>query len=520
VTDAIEIPERFNAASFFLDRHLREGRGGRTAFRYAGRSVTYEDVARRANRFGNALRARGVDIEQRVMLALPDCPEFAEAFWGAVKIGAVPVPVHDTLHADEYAFLLGDSRASAAVVGEAAAPEVLAVRSRSRWLRTVITVGRARRGAVSYERMLERASSELEPADTTRDDVALWGYTSGSTGKPKAAVHLHHDLVYSAELVGRGIFGIGPDDVIFSISKLHFAYGLGNSLYFPAHVGAAALLVPERPDPLSIFTLIAAERPTHLLTVPTVYARLLQIEGAERRFDLSSLRLCVSSGEALPPALYHAWKSRFGHQLLDVVGSTEALHDFIANRPGHVRPGSSGLLVPGYEARLVDDQGRDVAPGTVGQLLIKGDSTAPYYWNRHEATKATMLGAWLRTGDMFYRDADGYFYFCGRGDDMLKVGGVWVAPAEVEACLMEHPAVLEAAVVGRLDGDGLAKPHAVCVLKDRVVASDELAAELRALVRGRLAGYKAPRSIEFVSELPKTTTGKIQRFRLRGSNVG
>ena len=510
----VTVPERFNAAAFFVDRHLAEGRGGRTAFRYAGRSVTYQEIGLRANRFGNALRARGVDIEQRVLLALPDRPELAEAFWGAMKIGAVPVPVSDTLSADAYGFLLNDSRARAVVVGDTAAGAILAVRKQCPWLSAVVVVGRPLRGGLAYERVLERASPELEAADTSRDDVALWGYTSGSTGQPKAAVHLHHDLVHAAELVGQGIFGIGPDDLVFSVSKIHFAFGLGNSLYFPARAGAAALLVPERLDPARIFDLIQQERPTLLFTVPTVYGRLLEVEGAERRWDLSSLRLSVSSGEALPAALFHAWTSRFGHELLDVVGSTEALHDFIANRPGHARPGSSGQVIPGYEARLVDDDGRPVAPGTVGQLLIKGDSTAPSYWNRHERTKATMLGEWLKTGDMFYADADGYFYFCGRSDDMLKVGGMWVAPAEVEASLMEHPAVLEAAVIGRDDGDGLTRPHAFCVLKQGA-GDDALRAELIDLVRTRLSGYKAPRSVDFVPDLPKTPTGKIQRFRLR-----
>jgi benzoate-CoA ligase family protein len=321
--------------------------------------------------------------------------------------------------------------------------------------------------------------------------------------------------VYAAELVGRGTFGIGPDDVIFSASKLHFAFGLGNSLYFPALVGAASLLVPERLEAERIFELIEAERPTVLFAVATVYRRLLQVAEAERRFDCSSLRLCVSSGEALPPVLFHGWKSRFGHELLDVLGSTEALHDYIANRPGEARPGSSGRIVPGYEARLVDDAGRPVAPGMVGQLLIKGDSTAPCYWNRHERTKATMLGEWLRTGDMFYADTDGYYYFCGRIDDMLKVGGMWVSPTEVEACLGEHAAIAEVAVIGRGDADGLTKPHAYCVLREGVAGTDALAAELRESVRARLGGYKSPRWIDFVEELPKTATGKIQRFALR-----
>jgi len=518
MTASVQIPERFNAADFFLDRHAREGRGGRTAFRYRGRAITYTEIALRASRFGNALLARGVDMEQRVLFALPDCPEFAEAFWGAMKIGAVPVPVSDALFAEDYAFLLNDSRARAVVAAAGAAREILAVRERCPHLAAVIAVGRTPRGALGYERLLERASPELAAADTSADDTALWLYTSGTTGRPKAAVHLHHDLLCAAELVGRGVFGIGPDDLIFSVSKLYFAFGLGNSLYFPALAGAASLLVPERPDPTRIFELIQAERPSALFTVPTVYTRLLQVESAERRFDLSSLRLCVSSGEALPAALSHAWKSRFGHELLDVVGSTEALHDFIANRPGRVRPGSSGELIPGFEARLVDDEDRPVLPGGVGHLLIKGDSTAPGYWNRHEQTKSTMLGEWLRTGDMFYQDTDGYFYFCGRADDMLKVGGMWVSPAEVEACLMEHPAVLEAAVIGRPDGDGLTRPHAFCVLKDGTAAGDAVADELRALVKKRLAGYKAPRWVDFVADLPKTATGKIQRFRLRATD--
>jgi benzoate-CoA ligase family protein len=515
--ESVHVPERFNAAAFFLDRHLHEGRGGRTAFRCGGRSVTYEEVGVRANRLGNALRSRGVEIEHRVLLALPDCPEFAETFWGAIKIGAVAVPVGDMLSSSDYALLLADSRARAVITSDAVAPKILAAREGCPWPSTVVVVGRARRGALVYERLLERASPELDPADTSRDDAALWGYTSGSTGRPKAAVHLHHDLVHAAVLVGQGIFEIGPDDLVFSVSKLHFAFGLGNALYFPASVGAASVLVPERPEPTRVFELIHAERPTLLFSVPTMYARLLQVEEAERRYDLSSLRLCISSGEALPAALFHAWKSRFGHELLDAVGSTEALHDFIANRPGRARPGSSGEVVPGWEARVVDDEDRPVAPGTVGHLLIKGDATAPCYWNRHERTKATMLGEWLRTGDMFYQDGDGYFYFCGRSDDMLKVAGQWVAPAEVEACLMEHPAVLEAAVVGCEDADGLTKPRAFCVLKTGAVPGDALAADLRLAVKRRLAGYKAPRWVDFVANLPKTPTGKIQRFRLRAA---
>lgn len=509
----MELPERFNAAAFFLDRHLAEGRGGRTAFRYRGRRVTYAEVAERARRAAGALAARGVQMEQRVLLALPDCPEFAEAFWGAIRLGAVPVPVNPALGAEDLAFYLEDSRARLVVADPAAAA---AIGSRHRGGRPpVLVVGPPAADGEAYESALSRAEAVAEPADTSRDDVALWLYTSGSTGRPKAAVHLQQAMAHAAERVGRGIFAIGEDALVVSASKLFFAFGLGNSLYFPALAGAAACLVPERLEPEALLGFVHAERPTHLFAVATVYSRLLQVPDAAGRFDLSSLRCCVSSGEALPPAVFHGWRERFGLELLDVVGSTEALHDYLANPPGAARAGSAGQVIPGFEARLVDEAGRQVLPGSVGQLWIKGGSTAAGYWNRRAQTQATMQGEWLRTGDMYYADTDGYFYFCGRGDDMLKVGGMWVSPVEVEACLTEHPAVLEAGVIGRRDGDGLVRAHAFCVLSPGAVAGPELTAELIAHVRGRLAGYKAPRWIDFVAALPRTPTGKLQRFALR-----
>jgi benzoate-CoA ligase family protein len=354
-----------------------------------------------------------------------------------------------------------------------------------------------------------------QAAATVREDPMYWGYTSGSTGRPKAAVHSHKDFLAAADLVGVGVFGLGPDDVTFSASKMYFAFGLGNTLYFPARVGAASVLIAERLDPQATLAAIAAERPTVFFAVATLYARMLQVADAERKYDLSSLRLCVSSGEALPPAVFDAWQARFGHVLHDVVGSTEALHDFIANRPGAVRRGASGQLVPGFEARLVDDAGQPVPSGTVGELLIKGEPTAPFYWNRLERTRATMLGPWLRTGDMFWQDADGYFYFAGRADDMFKVGGQWVSPAEVEARLVAHAAVVEAAVVGRIDADGLVVPHACVVLTAGTPPEPALAVELLAFVRAGLPAFKCPRAVEFVADLPKTATGKVQRFRLR-----
>jgi benzoate-CoA ligase len=509
------LPEPFNAADVFVDRHVTEGRAGRTAFRFAGRSITYGEVADRVARGAGALAEAGLEIEQRVLLALNDTPAFAAAFWGAARLGAVAVPVNTLMAAEEYAFLLNDSRARVAVVEAQVADRLLAVRDRCPWLRTVLVVGGGPPGVLDFDEALARAKPVAEAAPTCREDIVYWGYTSGSTGQPKAAVHSHKDFVAAADLVGVGVFGLGPDDLVFSASKLYFAFGLGNSLYFPARVGAAAVLVPERITPERAFEVIAAERPTIFLTVPTLYARMLEVRDAEGRFDLSSLRYGVSSGEALPPAVFDAWADRFGLELVEVVGSTEALHDFIANRPGEARRGASGKVIPGFEAKLVDDAGAPVPDGAVGHLLVKGEPTAPYYWNRLERTRRTMLGEWLRTGDMFRRDAEGWFYFEGRADDMLRVAGQWVSPAEVEALLVTHTAVLEAGVVGETNARGLTAPRAYVVLEAGVAASPALAAELRQLVRQRAAAYKVPGSVEFVADLPRTATGKIQRFRLR-----
>ena len=511
--------EPANAAAWFIDRHLVEGRGGRPAFRSAGSVVTYADLSGTVDRCAGALAALGVEMEHRVLLALDDTPAFAAAFWGAVKAGAVAVPVNTLASEAEYQFLLDDSRARVAVVEAAVAPRVLRARGRCPFLRHVVIVRPAAAptepGTHDLDALLAAATAFREPAPTCPDDAAYWGYTSGSTGRPKAAVHAHRDFRAAAELVGQGIFGIGPDDLTFSASKMYFAFGLGNSLYFPAHAGATSVLVPERLDAERAFDVIATERPTVFFAVATLYARMLAVPDAERRWDLSSLRFCVSSGEALPPAVFDAWSDRFGLELVDVVGSTETLHDFIANRPGEARRGAAGRVIPGFEARLVDDAGAPVPPGAEGHLLVKGPTCAAYYWNRLDRTRATMQGEWLRTGDVFRQDAEGWFYFAGRSDDMLKVGGQWVSPAEVEARLVEHPAVLEAGVAGVEDAHGLTRPVAFVVLRPGWTASPALGAELRETVGARAAGYKTPAAVEFVDELPKTATGKVQRFRLR-----
>ncbi len=511
------LPVDFNAAAHFVDRNVAEGRGARPAFHLADRDgvLTYADVQELANRTGNALRELGVEPEHRVLVACLDAPEFLGAFWGAIKIGAVPIPVNTLLRAADYRYFLRDSRARVAVVSAPLLPEVgPALEAEPAHLRHVLVAGGAAGRYLSFEERTGKASASLVPAATHRDEPAFWLYSSGSTGFPKGAVHLHHDMVVCVETYARQVLGLGPADGVFSAAKLYFAYGLGNAGYFPMSVGAASVLHPGRPTPDLVFEVLARHRPTVFFGVPTLYAALLAAKDLDRH-DLSSLRLCVSAGEALPPELYHRWRERVGVELLDGIGTTEILHIFLSNRPGAVRPGSSGQPVPGYDAVVVDDEGRPVADGEIGNLRVRGDSTMAFYWNQHEKTKATLLGDWIQTGDKYYRDPEGYFWYCGRADDMLKVGGIWVSPVEVEATLVAHPAVLEAAVVGHEDAERLVKPKAFVVLKDPGAASAALAEELQAFVKARIAPYKYPRWIEFVPDLPKTATGKIQRFKLR-----
>jgi benzoate-CoA ligase family protein len=513
----IQLPDVFNAAAEFVDRHIGEGRAGRIALRYEGRAFTYGEVAEAANRVGNALRALGVEMENRVLLLLYDAPEFVAGFFGAIKIGAVPVPVNTMMRPHDYEYFLNDSRAKVLIAHRPLWDEVAKVRSRLRYLKHVVIVGEPEPGQQAFDQWIAQASPELEPAPTSKDDVAFWLYSSGSTGFPKGTVHRQHDMVYCADRYARHILNIGPDDVTFSAAKLFFAYGLGNNLYFPLRVGASAVLYPDRPLPETMFEIITRERPTLFFGVPTLYAAMLAIRDAEKTYDLSSLRLCVSAGEALPAELYTRWKARFGTEILDGIGTTEILHIFISNQAGRVRPGSSGTLVPGYEAKIVDEEGWSVKLGDIGNLMVKGESTCAYYWNQHAKTKQTIKGEWIITGDKYYQDDDGYYWYAGRADDMLKVGGIWVSPIEVESTLIQHPAVLEAAVVGHEDDDRLVKPKAFVILKEDYTASPALEEELKVFVKDKIAPYKYPRWIAFVPELPKTATGKIQRFKLRQS---
>jgi benzoate-CoA ligase len=508
----LDLPEIYNATTTFVDDNIAQGRGQRTAIYYQDQKVTYQEVFEKVNRTGNALKELGVEIENRVLLVLSDSPEFAFSFFGAIKIGAVPIPTNPWMGAKDYEYLINDSRARAVIVHESALPEIEKIWDGPRFLKHVIVVGKARGKALSYESLIAKASAKLDAEATSKDDVCFWAYTSGSTGAPKGAVHLQHDMITISDLFVKPVLGMNETDLCFSASKMFFSYGLGNSLYFPFRFGASTVLWPEKPDPEKILQVIEKYRPTFFFSVPTLFARFLRVE---KKYDLSSLRTCLSSGEPLPPAIFHQWKERTGLDLLDVVGSTEATHDFLANRPGRAKPGSSGEVTPAFEAKIVDEEGREVPLGEVGNLMVKGDANAPYYWNKHEQTKRMMQGEWLKTGDTYCCDEEGYYWYCGRSDDMMKVGGLWVSPIEIENTLMEHPAVLEAAVIGAQDADGLLKPKAYVLLKSEFTASVQLQTDLQSHVKSKLTPYKYPRWVEFVEDLPKTVTGKIQRFRLR-----
>ena len=510
----VNLPDIYNAATAFVDENIKQGRGDKVAIHYLEQKITYQEVCEKVNRTGNALKELGIGIEDRVLVILPDSPEFAYSFFGAIKIGAVAVPTNPWMFAKDYEYLINDSRARAAIVHESTLPEIERIWDNTPFLRHILVVGAPRGKALSYDSLIAKASDKLEAEKTTKDDVCFWCYTSGSTGNPKGAVHLQHDMITITELFVTPVLGMTENDLCFSASKMFFSYGLGNSLYFPFRFGAATVLWPEKPNPEKVLQVIEKYRPTFFYSVPTLFARYLRVE---KKYDLSSLRICLSSGEPLPPALFHQWKARTGVELLDVVGSTEATHDFLANRPGRAKAGSSGEVTPAFEAKIVDDDGREVPIGEVGNLMVRGDATAPYYWNKHEQTKRMMQGEWLKTGDTYYRDAEGYYWYCGRSDDMMKVGGMWVSPIEIENTLLEHPAVLESGVIGETDADGLIKPKAYVLLKSEFQASDQLRTELQNHVKSKLAPYKYPRSVEFVDELPKTVTGKIQRFRLRAN---
>jgi benzoate-CoA ligase family protein len=533
---AADLPLRYNAVEI-LEHNLAD-RAGKRALEGPAGERTFAEVVGEANRVGNGLRELGVRAEDRVAILLPDSPEWAAAFFGTLKVGGIALGVNTLLTPAEHAYILRDGKARVLITDGSLAPVVAeALESAAGGLpdlEQVIVVGDSGRapadeapadGALAglsvpsrdYSGWIGAQGAELAPAATHREDFCTLNYSSGTTGMPKGLLHAHKDLALSARLWGVGALGLREDDVAFSNAKLFFTYGLGGSLIFPWSVGASAVLNPGAGwDTPAVLAILERHRPTIFFNAPTGYAAMLAMPDLAREHDLSSLRLCVSAGEALPAPVWHGWKETTGVEIIDGIGSTELFHIFISNRPGEIRPGSSGAPVDGYETKIVDEAGEAVPTGKIGNLLVKGETAALFYLHQEELTRRTFLGEWVWTGDKYRVDEEGYYWHAGRTDDMLKVGGIWVSPVEVESTLLAHSAVTECAVVGLEDSAGLVKPKAWVVLAAGFEGSDRLEEELIEYCVEHMAAYKRPRWIEFTDGLPKTATGKIRRFKLRG----
>ncbi len=521
-------PRQYNAVADFIDAHIAQGRAGKTAFIDPDAALTYGELCADTHRVANLLRACGVEMENRVALLAHDTVRWPAIFWGAIRAGVIPAALNTLLSAEQYRYILADTRAKALFISAALLETVAPILPRLPHLKQVFVLTdesttRLPAGCIDYAQALAEQPEQSDTADTCRDDVAFWLYSSGSTGMPKGVPHVHTSPAETARLFGKGILGIREDDVVFSAAKLFFAYGLGNAMSFPMSAGATTILWPARPTPEAVFAILKKHRPSIFYGVPTLYAAMLsdpaleevrrQRAGAAAK-PFPALRLCVSAGEALPAEVGERWQSTFAVDIIDGVGSTELLHIFLSNRPADLRYGTSGKAVPGYDLRLVDEHGQGVREDEIGELLVRGPSAAGGYWNQLQKSRATFEGEWIRTGDKYTVDKDGYYHYCGRTDDMFKVSGIWVSPFEVESALITHDAVLEAAVVGCQDDQGLTKPKAFVVLVNPE-NREGLDAELKALVKRKIGNWKYPRKIEFVKELPKTATGKIQRFKLK-----
>jgi benzoate-CoA ligase family protein len=501
---ADHLPLRFNAGEWFIGRHVLEGRASSIAIIDGEGSITYGQLDDAVRRFANVLHDAGARHDERIALIAPDSRWLSTGFWGAIAAGAVAVPVNTLLKPADFRHVINDCGARIAVVDpQIVDPSELASLDAEVWT------------ADEMRKRIEGASPRGAYAATHRDAMAFLLYSSGTTGQPKGVVHLQHDMWICCETYGNTILEIRPEDRCFSVAKLFFAYGLGNAQYFPFHVGGTAVLFAGRPAAAAVFDVVHEHRPTLFFGVPTAYANMLAAMDDGAGADFSSVRTCVSAGEALPAAILERWRARTGVDILDGIGSTEICHIFLSNRRGDIRPGSSGKPVDGYELKIVDENGQSVRTGELGDLIVRGDSTMARYWDKREATESALNGEWIRTGDKYTQDADGFYFHGGRSDDMIKAGGIWVSPVEVEAALVRHPSVVECAVIAVADDNGLDKPHAVVVLRSGVPAGDAIASELRDLVKKSLAPYKCPRTIRFVEELPKTTTGKVKRYVLR-----
>jgi 4-hydroxybenzoate-CoA ligase len=504
----------YNAVTWLLDRNVDEGRGGKLAFTDTVSELTYGELQTQSRRLANLLRRLGVRREERVAMIMLDTVDFPIVFLGAIRAGIVPVPLNTLLTSEQYAYVLADCRARVLFISEALLPVVRDMVGRMPDLEHVIVVGNDARGHKKLSEEIAKESDSCPTAATHADEPAFWLYSSGSTGMPKGVRHLHSNLAATAETYAKQVLGIREDDVGLSAAKLFFAYGLGNALTFPMSVGASTVLNSERPTPAKMFELMNKYHPTIFYGVPTLFSAMLNDETLKNERSGTRLRICTSAGEALPESVGNSWKSRFGVDILDGVGSTELLHIFLSNAPGDIKYGSSGKPVPGYRVRLVNEAGGDVADGEVGELLVDAPSAGEGYWNQRSKSRQTFEGHWTRTGDKYTRDAEGRYTFCGRSDDMFKVSGIWVSPFEVESALITHPAVLEAAVVPEADPEGLLKPKAFVVLRADA-KTDGLHDALKEHVKQKIGPWKYPRWIDVVESLPKTATGKIQRFKLR-----
>jgi benzoate-CoA ligase len=513
MSEAPSTLKQYNAAHDLIERNLA-ARPDKIAYIDEHGSYSFSELADRVNRCANLLATLGLGMESRIMVCLLDTIDFPSVFLAAIEAGIVPIAVNTLLTGNDFDFMLRDSRAQALIVSEPLLPVFEPILKDQPFVKQVVVSGDNSTKYLRLKELMARAEKDFAAAPTRADDACFWLYSSGSTGTPKGVVHTQTSMAQTAELYAQPVLGIRESDVVFSAAKLFFAYGLGNALSFPLSVGATTILLADRPTPQAVCRILRESRPTIFYGVPTLYSALLACPDLPKREELN-LRCCTSAGEALPPDVGRRWHEHTGVDILDGLGSTEMLHIFLSNRPGDVRYGTSGKPVPGYDIRLIDEEGKPAAKGEIGELQVAGPTGAAYYWNNREKSRATFLGTWTRSGDKYTESEDGYFTYCGRADDMLKVSGIWVSPFEVESALASHASVLEAAVVGQADENGLIKPKAYVVLRPDVAQSAELAAALQQHVKGNLAPYKYPRWIEFVAELPKTATGKIQRFKLR-----
>jgi 4-hydroxybenzoate-CoA ligase len=504
----------YNAAVDMVDRNVAEGRSGKIAFSDPARKLTYGELADSVARVGPMLAKLGLNREDRFAMIMLDTVDFPILFWGAIRAGIIPIPLNTLLPVEQFRYILADSRAKVLFVAPPFLKAAETAMAGLETLKTLVVVGGAQSQYPDFGALL-KAASPTAPAETSGDEVAFWLYSSGSTGMPKGVRHIHTSPMQTAKLYAQPLLGISENDVCFSAGKLYHAYGLGNGMSFPMSVGASAVLLPVRPTPAAIFEVLRREQPTLFFGAPTLYAMMLADASCMPESGSKKLRWCVSAAEALPEHVGHEWKKRFGVDILDGLGSTEMLHIFISNQPGKLRYGTSGTAVPGYDLRLVDDKGTDVADGELGELLVRGPTAAEGYWNQREKTRRTFEGEWTRTGDIYVRDADRMYRYCGRNDDMFKVSGLWVSPFDVESALISHPSVLEAAVVAKEDSDGLLRPKAHVTLKDGAKGDEPLREALKEHVKQQIGMWKYPRWIDFVDSLPKTATGKIQRFKLR-----